>query len=65
MKVKLRKILIINYRFGTLKRLMPGDYYVVRLRAKGRQIWRSLENAVSKFPALEGRYPIVSLIFLN
>lgn len=49
--------------FGILKRLIPGEYNVVRIRAKGYQIWKSLENGVCKYPALEGRFPCVNLYF--
>jgi 5'-nucleotidase len=49
--------------FGTLKRLMPGDYNLVRLQITGQQLWRTIENGVSKFPALEGRFPIVNYFF--
>lgn len=54
---------IINegeFTFGMLKRLLPGEYTLVRVKATGEQIWKFLENGVSKFPALEGRFPIVS-----
>lgn len=34
----------------------------MRLKAKGYQIVKILENSVSKYPALEGRFPIVSNI---
>ena len=45
-----------------LKRLLPGDYTLVRVRINGEKIWKTLENGVSKFPALEGRFPIISNI---
>jgi 2',3'-cyclic-nucleotide 2'-phosphodiesterase (5'-nucleotidase family) len=43
-----------------LKRLLPGHYEIRRIQASGEQIWKSLENGVSKYPALEGRFPMVS-----
>ena len=51
--------------FGILKRLFPGEYNIVRLHAKGSQIYKTLENGVSKYPALEGRYPIISGIIFS
>jgi 5'-nucleotidase len=48
--------------FGMLNRLLPGDHTLVRLKIKGNQLWKTLENGVSKYPALEGRFPIVSNI---
>ncbi len=48
--------------FGMLNRLLPGEYTLVRLKLTGSQLWKCLENGVSKFPALEGRFPLVSNI---
>jgi hypothetical protein len=45
-----------------LKRLLPGEYNVVRLLIKGDQIVKALENGVSKYPALEGRFPMVNIL---
>ncbi len=45
-----------------MKRLLPGESKIVRLKGKGYQILKILENGVSKFPALEGRFPMVSKI---
>jgi 5'-nucleotidase len=55
-------ILIKLFRYEILRRLLPGNYNVVRLKAKGAQILKALENGVSKFPALEGRFPMVTKI---
>ncbi len=64
--MNLRKYLLLNISLGTLKRLLPGAYlYLVRLKAKGYQIWKSLENGVCKYPALEGRFPMVYYLYLS
>lgn len=48
--------------FGMLNRLLPGEYTLVRINIKGKHMWKTLENGVSKYPAFEGRFPIVSNI---
>ncbi|UNI20523.1 hypothetical protein JDV02_006602 [Purpureocillium takamizusanense] len=40
----------------------PFEDPVVLLRVKGQAIWDALENSVSTYPALEGRFPQVSRI---
>ncbi|KAK4225275.1 putative 5'-nucleotidase precursor [Podospora fimiseda] len=40
----------------------PFEDPVVVIRAKGKAIWDALENGVSLYPALEGRFPQVSNI---
>ncbi|KAK8092851.1 hypothetical protein PG999_014438 [Apiospora kogelbergensis] len=40
----------------------PFEDPVVVIKASGRNIWLALENSVSQFPALEGRFPQVSNI---
>ncbi|KAI5803296.1 Metallo-dependent phosphatase-like protein [Peziza echinospora] len=55
------------YEAGVVKCLdvlecFPFEDPVVVIRVSGAQIWAALENAVSKVPALEGRFPQVSNI---
>ncbi|KAJ4398217.1 hypothetical protein N0V85_006343 [Neurospora sp. IMI 360204] len=40
----------------------PFEDPVVVIKAKGQAVWEALENGVSLFPALEGRFPQVSNI---
>ncbi|KAK7947112.1 uncharacterized protein PG986_011433 [Apiospora aurea] len=40
----------------------PFEDPVVVIKASGKNIWLALENSVSQFPALEGRFPQVSNI---
>lgn len=47
---------------GTLRRVFPMDFYNVRIKVKGETLLEALENSVSKYPALEGRFPTISNI---
>ncbi|KAI9716604.1 MAG: hypothetical protein M1828_007637 [Chrysothrix sp. TS-e1954] len=47
---------------GDLLNCFPFEDPVVVLRVKGKAIWEALENGVSLYPALEGRFPQVSNI---
>lgn len=57
---KKKYIIVIKFSYGGLKRLLPGEFFVNRVFATGYQIWQSLENGVSRYPALEGRFPMVN-----
>ncbi|KAF2690236.1 Metallo-dependent phosphatase [Lentithecium fluviatile CBS 122367] len=43
----------------------PFEDPVVVLKVTGKQIWDALENGVSNYPALEGRFPQVSNIWFE
>ena len=43
----------------------PFEDPVVVLKVTGKQIWDALENGISKYPALEGRFPQVSNIIFE
>ncbi|KAF2449566.1 5'-nucleotidase-like protein [Karstenula rhodostoma CBS 690.94] len=43
----------------------PFEDPVVVMEVTGKQIWEALENGVSSYPALEGRFPQVSNIVFN
>ena len=49
-------------KLGVLKRLLPHNYELVKIKISGENIHKALENAVSKYPSLEGRFPMVSNI---
>lgn len=49
-------------RIKDITNCFPFEDPVVLLRVKGRAIWDALENGVSTYPALEGRFPQVSHI---
>lgn len=44
--------------------ILPIHDTIVLLEVKGYQLIQALENSVSKFPHLEGRFPQV-IFFLN
>lgn len=43
-----------------IKSMMPYSDKIFTFKIKGEQIKRALENGVSCYPALEGRFPIIS-----
>eukprot|EP00668_Euglena_longa_P029513 GGOE01036864.1.p1 GENE.GGOE01036864.1~~GGOE01036864.1.p1 ORF type:complete len:684 (+),score=206.12 GGOE01036864.1:67-2052(+) len=47
-------------RTGDVSALLPMVDPIVVLQINGRQIIEALENGICKYPALEGRFPIVS-----
>ncbi|KAH7022237.1 Metallo-dependent phosphatase-like protein [Ilyonectria destructans] len=49
-------------RIKDITTCFPFEDPVVLLRVKGQAIWDALENGVSQYPALEGRFPQVSNI---
>ncbi|KAK7403784.1 hypothetical protein QQX98_010426 [Neonectria punicea] len=49
-------------RIKDITTCFPFEDPVVLLRVKGQAIWDALENSVSMYPALEGRFPQVSNI---
>ncbi|KID87323.1 5'-nucleotidase [Metarhizium guizhouense ARSEF 977] len=49
-------------RIKDITTCFPFEDPVVCLRVKGQAIWDALENGVSTYPALEGRFPQVSNI---
>ncbi|KAF7543225.1 hypothetical protein G7Z17_g10905 [Cylindrodendrum hubeiense] len=49
-------------RIKDITTCFPFEDPVVLLRASGQAIWDALENGVSMYPALEGRFPQVSNI---
>jgi 5'-nucleotidase len=57
-----------NYKLGPQFDLVIGDIYsvlpfgnsVVTRTVTGGQLWRMMENGVSQFPALDGRFPQIS-----
>ncbi|KAF2642541.1 5'-nucleotidase-like protein [Massarina eburnea CBS 473.64] len=49
-------------RLRDIVNCFPFEDPVVVLKVTGKQIWEALENGVSNYPALEGRYPQVSNI---
>lgn len=49
-------------RLRDLVNCFPFEDPVVVLKVTGKQIWDALENGVSNYPALEGRFPQVSNI---
>ncbi|HYF61891.1 MAG TPA: 5'-nucleotidase C-terminal domain-containing protein [Herpetosiphonaceae bacterium] len=57
-----------NYKLGPQFDLVIGDVYsvlpfgnsIVTRSVTGGQIWRMMENGVSQFPALDGRFPQIS-----
>ncbi|KAF1950896.1 5'-nucleotidase-like protein [Byssothecium circinans] len=49
-------------RLRDIVNCFPFEDPVVVLKVTGKQIWDALENGVSNFPALEGRFPQVSNI---
>jgi hypothetical protein len=55
-------LFLLIFSFGDLKRLLPGDFPIIRVLVTGEIILKSLENSVSKYPALEGRFPMVKII---
>ncbi len=49
-------------KLGTLKRLLPHNYELVKTRITGENLHKALENGISKYPSLEGRFSMVSNI---
>lgn len=49
-------------RVRDITNCFPFEDPVVFIRVTGRQLWDALENGVSAYPALEGRFPQVSNI---
>ncbi|OWZ73671.1 hypothetical protein AYX14_00816 [Cryptococcus neoformans] len=45
---------------GDILEILPFDDPVVCIELDGKGIWNALESALSKWPAQEGRFPIVS-----
>ena len=43
-----------------IKKMLPFPDRIVLLKIKGSDLKLCLENAVSKYPALDGRWPAVS-----
>jgi 2',3'-cyclic-nucleotide 2'-phosphodiesterase (5'-nucleotidase family) len=52
-------------RVRDITNCFPFEDPVVFLRLEGKKIWGALENSVSLYPALEGRFPQVSNIRLE
>ncbi|KAL1406105.1 hypothetical protein Q8F55_007788 [Vanrija albida] len=50
---------------GDILEIFPFDDPVVCLEIDGKGIWDTLESALSKWPAQEGRFPIVSGLAVN
>ncbi|OJD40788.1 5-nucleotidase [Diplodia corticola] len=48
-----------------IRNCLPFEDPTVVVRASGRAIWAALENSVSLYPALEGRFPQVSGIMFD
>jgi 5'-nucleotidase len=51
--------------YGILKRISPNEAFIIRVKATGEQILKSLENGVSKYPNFEGRFPCISNIIFE
>lgn len=49
-----------DFKLRDLVTIMPMMDPMIVLSATGEQIWRALENGVSQWPKLEGRFPQVS-----
>ncbi|XP_065211905.1 trifunctional nucleotide phosphoesterase protein YfkN isoform X2 [Planococcus citri] len=49
-----------EFTLGDLMRILPKAEATVELNVTGEIIWKALENAVSKYPELEGRFPQVA-----
>ncbi|KAF9630964.1 5'-nucleotidase [Lasiodiplodia theobromae] len=47
---------------GDIRNCLPFEDPTVVIRVSGQAIWAALENSVSLYPALEGRFPQVSAI---
>jgi len=48
------------FTLKTLLTVLPFPDVILALEVSGRQVWQALENGVSQYPALEGRFPQVS-----
>lgn len=49
-----------DFTLRDLVTIMPMMDAMIVLSATGEQIWKALENGVSQWPKLEGRFPQVS-----
>lgn len=47
------------FKLRDLFRVLPAQYPMIVLEVSGRTIWKALENGVSQYPKLEGRFPQV------
>ena len=46
-------------KMGDIRLILPYADLIMQLELTGEQVLRALENGVSKYPALEGRFPAV------
>ena len=49
-----------GFNLGMLKRLFPMNTSIVKVKITGENLHKALENGVSRYPALEGRFPLIS-----
>lgn len=49
-----------EFKLRDLVTIMPMMDPIIVLSATGEQIWKALENGVSQWPKLEGRFPQVA-----
>ena len=47
-------------KMGDLRLILPYADLILQLELTGEQLLQALENGVSKYPALEGRFPAVN-----
>ena len=51
---------------GDIRLILPYADLVIKTELSGAQLLTALENGISKYPALEGRFPaVVILIYLS
>ena len=49
-----------DFTIGDLKKIIPYADTLVLLKCSGKKLHQALENSVSQYPKLEGRFPQVS-----
>jgi len=49
------------FTMGDLRLILPYADMILQLELTGEQLVQALENGVSKYPALEGRFPAVRI----
>jgi len=49
---------------GDFTLALPWEDLIMKLRVTGKQLWETLENSVSTYPVLDGRFLAVSYFYI-
>ena len=53
------------FKMGDIRLILPYADLVMKLELTGAQLLTALENGISKYPALEGRFPAVAIYYVT